>query len=128
MALSNKKGKEIAPAKSKYARSLKKQGQDAMRERIKGQQHINQILKNVKKLQDLDEDLDSTQVTRLKVACDQHFKILGKILPDIKQTEINVSGSVEHKKVEEMSIMDLEKIVYEAEYEVIPREEADEED
>lgn len=117
------RGKDIKPARTKYAKHLKEQGQNAMRERIKGQQHLNQIIKNVKKLQNLNEKLEPTEVTRLKVACDQHFKILGKILPDIKQTEINVSGAIEHKSVDELSITELEKIIDRKDYEVVEDDE-----
>ena len=76
-------------------------------------------------LQDLTKEMDNTEVNRIKIANDNHFKILAKILPDVKQTDINVSGEIEHKKVEELSQQELEKIVY-AEYRVIEDEDESE--
>ena len=104
MPLKNAKGKESKPAKSIYAKGLKEQGQNAMRERIKGQQHLNHIVKNIKKLENLKEELNATEVNRLKVATDNHFKILAKILPDVKTIEHTHSGTIEHKEVKELSI------------------------
>lgn len=109
------RGEVITRPRTKLGRAKRTEAQEVMRERIKGQQHLNHIVKNIKRLENLKEELDPTQVNRLKIATDHHFKILGKILPDIKATEINVTGSIDHKRVDELSTDDLKRII-DAEY------------
>jgi len=45
-----------------------------------------------KKLTDLENDLDSTQVQRLKSAADIKLKLIGKYLGDVKAIELSGDG------------------------------------
>ena len=45
-----------------------------------------------KKLTDLDNELDSTQVQRLKSAADIKLKLIGKYLGDVKAIELSGDG------------------------------------
>lgn len=105
------RGKEIVKPQTKYARHLRAQAHEVMRERIKGQQHLNQVTKIAKRLHTEASTLSTTEIQALKASADIQFKILGKILPDLKSSEINVKGSIEHRNVQELSVADLSRII-----------------
>ena len=64
---------------------------ELLRERLQGNGYIDQTLENIGKLENLDIELDSTTVTRIKAACDIRLKLLDKLVPNMKAIE--VSGS-----------------------------------
>ena len=49
---------------------------------------VQHILENIAKLENLDVDLDSNEINRIKSANEQRIKVMGKYLPDLKSTEI----------------------------------------
>ena len=68
--------------------------QQALREQLETQGHVQHVIEMTSKIADLDKELDAGQVNRLKIACENKFKLISKYLPDMKQTEI--TGSMEH--------------------------------
>lgn len=62
--------------------------QEALRDQLSNQKHIEKVIENLEKLANLADDLDATQVQRLKSANDGHLKLINKYLPDLKMTEI----------------------------------------
>lgn len=85
--------------------------QDALREQLSGQKHIEKVIDNIKKIETLassfsggsgegDEidykELQAAQfeVNSLKTANDQRLKLVGKYLPDLKQQEIVIEADI----------------------------------
>lgn len=66
--------------------------QEALREQLANQGHLQYISENIAKLEDADTELDATQVQRLKYATEARIKLLGKYLPDLKSTELTGEG------------------------------------
>ena len=62
--------------------------QEALREQLANQGHLQHVSEIAKKLIDLDEDIDSLQVTRLKSAADIKLKLINKYLPDLRSMEL----------------------------------------
>lgn len=62
--------------------------QEALREQLKAQGHIQHLVDNTNKLQDLDVGLDSNEVQRLRAANDTHKYVINKYIPDLKSVEI----------------------------------------
>lgn len=62
--------------------------QEALREQLAEQCRIQHIIENVKKIEDLDNDMDAVEVQRLKAANETRLKLLNKYLPDLKSTEL----------------------------------------
>ena len=68
--------------------------QDALREQLKVSGHITQLVDNTRKLQDLEQELDSNQIQRLRASNDTHKYVIDKYLPNLKAIE--VSGDPEN--------------------------------
>lgn len=66
--------------------------QDALREQLAEQCRIQHIIDNIEKIEDLENDMDSLTVQRLKAANESRLKLLSKYLPDLKATEITGEG------------------------------------
>lgn len=62
--------------------------QEALREQLAAQGHEQHLIETLKKLADLDEEYDSLEIQRLKIAADLRIKLMAKYLPDLKSTEI----------------------------------------
>ena len=65
---------------------------EALREQLSNQGHVQHVTDIAKKLTDLDNELDSTQVQRLKSAADIKLKLIGKYLGDVKAIELSGDG------------------------------------
>ena len=62
--------------------------QEALREQLAAKGLIQHVLEISDKLADLDEELDSNQVNRLKSSADIKAKLINKYLPDLKAMEL----------------------------------------
>jgi hypothetical protein len=62
--------------------------QEALREQLANKGLVQHVLENTKKMQKLDEEMDSLQLQRLKAANESQLKLINKYLPDLKATEI----------------------------------------
>ena len=67
--------------------------QDKLREQLSSQSHIQHVVEIANKLTDLDKDLDSLQIQRLKAAADIKKGLIGKYLPDLKQVDAMLQGA-----------------------------------
>jgi hypothetical protein len=63
--------------------------QEALREQLSNQGHVQHVTDIANKLTDLDSELDSLAVQRLKSAADIKIKLIGKYLGDVKAVEIS---------------------------------------
>jgi len=61
--------------------------QEALREQLSNQKHVEHVVEMLEEIQDLQRDLDSNDLARYKVAIDTKLKLIGKYLPDLKSVE-----------------------------------------
>jgi len=83
------RGKTMATTAANKNRAIR---QEALREQLSNQGHVQHVTDIAKKLTDLDNELDSTQVQRLKSAADIKLKLIGKYLGDVKAIELSGDG------------------------------------
>ena len=62
--------------------------QEALRDQLSNQGHIQHIIEISSQLGDLTNELDTIEVTRLKNVADIKLKLINKYLPDLKAVEI----------------------------------------
>lgn len=62
--------------------------QEALREQLQQQGHIQHITDLLEKISNEDEYIDSEKLQRYKVVIDTKLKLISKYLPDLKSTEI----------------------------------------
>jgi len=67
--------------------------QEALREQLSAQGHVQHVIENIEKFEDLANELDNNSIQRLKAANEHRLKLINKYLPDLKATEL--TGSVE---------------------------------
>lgn len=70
--------------------------QEALREQLSNQGHVQHVVENINKLSDLDKNLDAIQVQRLRAANEASLKLVNKYLPDCKTLEIIVDDNDKH--------------------------------
>lgn len=63
--------------------------QDALRDELSSRGLLQQALDAIDRISDLDSELDSEKVNRLKIANEQRLKLINKYLPDLKAVEIS---------------------------------------
>ena len=61
--------------------------QEALREQLSNQGHVQHVVEMLNEIKDLQRDLDSNDLARYKVAIDTKLKLIGKYLPDLKSVE-----------------------------------------
>jgi len=61
--------------------------QEALREQLSNQKHVEHVVEILNEIQDLQRDLDANDLARYKVAIDTKLKLIGKYLPDLKSVE-----------------------------------------
>lgn len=66
------------------AAANKKVRQEALREQLASQKHVEHVIDNINKLENPDIEVDTQ---RLKVAIDARLKLINKYLPDMKAIE-----------------------------------------
>ncbi len=66
--------------------------QEALREQLSIQGHEQHISDIVKKLMDEAQDIDAPMVKRYEVVINTKLKLMNKYIPDLKQTELEVTG------------------------------------
>jgi len=95
------------PAKGiSRANENKRIRQEALREQLSNGGHIQHVIENARKLEDLDNDLDALKIQRLRASSEIKLKLINKYLPDLKAVEI--SGDEDNPiKVEDVSGRDL---------------------
>lgn len=75
------------------AEKIRQERRDSLRELLSHQKHEEHVIDNLKKLERLDEELDSVAVSRLSKAIDTRMKLIAKYLPDDREPQnINLGG------------------------------------
>jgi len=67
--------------------------QEALREQLSKQKHVEQVIKNIKKMEKEGAAMESTELQALRAATDTRLKLVNKYLPDLKQTDIELTGA-----------------------------------
>ena len=80
--------------------------QQALREQLSKQGHVQHVIDIAEKLTDLENALDSTQVQRLKSAAEIKLKLIGKYLPELKavQHSGDEGGDIVIKRIERVIV------------------------
>ena len=76
------------------AKTNRKIRQDSLREQLANQKHLEKVLDSINKLEELDTQLDSVEVNRIKGAIESRIKLVSKYLPDLKS--IALSGDEDY--------------------------------
>lgn len=66
--------------------------QEALREQLAAGGHVEHVIDLVQKIANLDEEIDALSIQRLKAAADIKLKLIAKYLPDLKQTEMDITS------------------------------------
>lgn len=66
--------------------------QEALREQLSAQGHVQHVVDILDKLGNEAADLDTQMVQRYKIVIDSKLKLIGKYLPDLKSTEVTGEG------------------------------------
>ena len=71
--------------------------QDNLREWLSKKCTLQHLVKNIEKIEELDESVDTfaNSLNKLKIANEQRIKLLNKYLPDLKNVEIAGDGGGE---------------------------------
>ncbi len=70
----------------------KKIRQDALREQISKRCTVQQVLKNIEKMEEQGAAMESIELQALKAGTDTRLRLLNKYIPDLKQSDIELSG------------------------------------
>ena len=70
------------------AQANKRVRQEALREQLANKGLVQKVIEDSEKIGDLDNNLDASDVNRLKVANELRMKLISKYLPDLKSTEL----------------------------------------
>jgi len=69
------------------AQENKRIRQEALREQLANKGLLQQAIENISKIQDLNNELESSDIHRLKTATELQLKLVNKYLPDVKAVE-----------------------------------------
>jgi len=61
--------------------------QDELRAKLSAGSHLDHVIDYVDKIADFDNELESAEINRLKIAAELKLKLINKYLPDLKATE-----------------------------------------
>ena len=83
--------------------------QDALRDQLSNQGHVQHVVDIVNEVNDPSIEYDQLMLQRKKLVIDTKLKLINKYLPDVKQQEI-VDNTEVHKAMDKMSDAELEAI------------------
>lgn len=63
--------------------------QEALREQLSQQKHVEHVIDISEKLIDLEEELDTLKIQRLKAGAELKLKLINKYLPDVRSVELS---------------------------------------
>lgn len=70
----------------------KHERQESLRELLSRQKHVEKVIDNVNKIEDLDQEINKDDVARLKIGIETRMKLINKYLPDLKAVDMEVTG------------------------------------
>jgi hypothetical protein len=65
--------------------------QEALREQLQAQGHVQHVVEIVDKVRDPDHFIDNDMIARYKIAIDTKLKLINKYCPDLKQEQIEAN-------------------------------------
>lgn len=74
------------------AAKQRKMRQDALREMLSRKCSVEQVLNNIKKMEEHGPGMESIELQALRAATDTRLKLINKYMPDLKQTDIEITG------------------------------------
>lgn len=77
-------GKDTATAAARNKRIR----QEALREQLAAQGHVQHAVDLISKLSNESQEIDANMVNRMRIALDGHFKLIDKYLGNIKSVEL----------------------------------------
>ena len=66
--------------------------QDALREQLASQKHVEHVVEIVDEIKDPSIQIEQEMIARYKLVIDTKLKLINKYLPDLKSTEITGEG------------------------------------
>jgi len=72
--------------------------QEALRDQLSSQGHVQHVIDLIDKIQDVSGDIDNNDKQAFKMAAELRMKLINKYLPDLKSTDLNVSGQLDTGK------------------------------
>ena len=81
-------GRDTATAAAKNKRIR----QEALREQLSAQGHVQHVVDLVGKIQDETISIEAEMLNRYKIVLDAKFKLIDKYLPSLKQADYNIGG------------------------------------
>lgn len=66
--------------------------QDSLREMLSKKCTVEQVLRNVKKMEEQGKEMESVELQALRAATDTRVKLLNKYIPDLKSMELVGDG------------------------------------
>tara|TARA_R110000751_G_scaffold188264_1_gene294275 strand:- start:347 stop:628 length:282 start_codon:yes stop_codon:yes gene_type:complete len=79
----------VAKTRAQENRAIR---QEALREQLSKQGHVQHVVEIATQLSDPSNELDSVMASRLKAAADIRMKLIAKYLGDVKAVEITGEG------------------------------------
>lgn len=75
--------------------------QEALREQLSSQKHVEHVIDLLKKVEEPPTPLDTLDLQRYKLVIDTKMKLINKYLPDLKSTELtgDPDNPVQHDHV-----------------------------
>jgi hypothetical protein len=76
--------------------------QDGLRETLAAKGLIQHVLENCNKIEDLENQLETADIQRLKIASELKLKLINKYLPDVREVaiEATVNGEISHRLIQ----------------------------
>ena len=69
--------------------------QAALREQLEKQGHLQHVIVLLEKIEKLEDELNATELQRLKLVIDTKLKLMNKYIPDLKAVEMTGEGGGE---------------------------------
>jgi len=68
--------------------------QEALREQLSKQKHVEHVIEIAEKLTEPTIELDALMISRYKIVIDTKLKLLNKYLPDLKSVDIDMDANL----------------------------------
>lgn len=69
--------------------------QEALREQLAKQKHVEKVVDNIKKMEEQGAEMETNELSALKYATDTRLKLINKYLPDVKSVEHTGEGGTD---------------------------------
>lgn len=77
--------------------------QEALRDQLSNQKHVEHVIDIAKKLAEPENKLDAAMITRYKIVIDTKLSLIKKYLPDLKSIEISGELGIPQVVIKDLS-------------------------